>query len=88
MSRTKTDRIREFMTTVLQDDIVDLRGIGVKEAAINLGLGFLMILVTVLHFALNIWQFFVSLLLVGYDGIAWILEKILPKAVKEREVPK
>jgi len=85
MTKTKIGRIREFIGICLQDDIIDLREIGVKEAAINLGQGFLMILVTILHFALNIWQFVVSLLLVGYDGIAWVLGKILPRAVKERE---
>jgi len=75
---TKTERLREFIGIVLQDDITDLRGIPVKEATINLGLGLLMVLVTILHFALNIWQFVVSLLLVGYDLIAKGLAKIMP----------
>lgn len=75
---TKTERLREFIGIVLQDDITDLRGIPVKESTINLGLGLLMVLVTVLHFALNIWQFVVSLLLVGYDLVAKGLAKIMP----------
>jgi hypothetical protein len=75
---TKTERIREFVGIVLQEDIIDLRGIPVKEATINLGLGLLMVLVTLLHFILNIWQFVVSLLLVSYDLIARGLAKVMP----------
>ena len=75
---TKTQRIKEFVGIVLHDDITDLRGIPVKEATINLGLGLLMVLVTILHFALNIWQLVVALLLVGYDLIARGLTKIMP----------
>jgi len=82
----KIERIREFIIIVLQDDFIDLGGIPVKETAINLGLGLLMILVTILHFTLAIWQFVVSLLLVGYDGVPLALGKIPPKAVKENKV--
>ena len=82
---TKTERLREFIGIVLQDDTNDLRGLAIKESTINLGLGLLMVLVTILHFALNIWQFVVSLLLVGYDLIAKGLVKIMP-APKESGV--
>ncbi len=75
---TKTERLREFIIICLNDDITDLRGLPVKETTINLGLGLLMVLVTILHFALNIWQFVVSLLLVGYDLITKGLVKIMP----------
>lgn len=84
---TKTERLREFIGICLNDDITDLRGLPVRETSINLGLGFLMVLVTVLHFALNIWQFVVSLLLVGYDLIAKGLVKIMPAPKKAETEP-
>lgn len=83
-----TERLREFISICLQDDITDLRGLPVKETAINLGLGLLMVLVSILHFALNIWQFVVSLLLVGYDLVARDLAKIMPApkmSIKEQK---
>lgn len=85
---TKTERLREFIGIVLEDDITDLRGLPLKETTINLGLGLLMVLVTILHFALNIWQFVVSLLLVGYDLIARGLAKIMPTPKVAKEATK
>ena len=74
----KTEEIKEFIRIVLKEDINDLRGLPIKETTINLGLSTLMVLVTALHLALAIWQFVVSLLLVGYDLITKGLVKIMP----------
>ena len=80
----KTERLKEFVGMCLKEDIHDLRGLPVKETSANLGLGILMVLVTALNLALNIWQFVTSLLLVGYDGLTWVLVRIMPalKAAK------
>ena len=74
----KTQRLKDFIGICLREDINDARGIPVKEASINLGLGVLMILVTALHLALSCWQWIVSLLLVGYDFTVKGLIKIMP----------
>ncbi len=81
----KTERLRQFLAICLKEDIIDARGIPIKEATINLGLSVLMVLVTALHLALTCWQFVVSLLLLGYDAIVKGLVKIMP-APKMKEV--
>ena len=80
----KTQRLKQFVSIVLQEDISDARDIEVKESSINLGLSVLMLLVTVIHLALSVWQFVVSLLLVGHDLIAKVLVKIMPSP-KDKE---
>ena len=75
----KTQRTKEFIRLTLEEETVeDLRGIPVKEAAANFGLGILMTFVVVLHLALTAWQLAVSFLLLGYDLIVKGLAKVLP----------
>ena len=85
----KTQRLKQFLGIVLQEDISDARDIKAKESTINPGLSVLMVLVTALHLVLSCWQFVVSLLLVGHDLIAKGLSTILPgpkdkEAIKEQ----
>lgn len=75
----KTQRIKEFVRITLEEETIeDLRGVSVKEAGLNFGLGLLMGLPVVLHLALTVWQLAVSFLLLGYDLITKGLAKILP----------
>ena len=74
----KTQRLKQFLGIVLQEDTSDARDIKAKESTINLGLSVLMVLVAALHLVLSVWQFVVSLLLVGHDLIAKGLSEILP----------
>lgn len=83
----KVRHFKEFVRVSLEPDEVDLRGLTVKETSLTVGLSVLMILVSVFHLVLCLWQFAVSLLLVGYDGIVWVLQKVLPKSSSSDDWP-
>ena len=75
----KTQRTKEFIRLTLEEETVkDLRGIPVKEAAVNFGLAILMVFATALHLGLTACQVGIAFLLLGYDLITKGLAKILP----------
>ena len=75
----KTERLKEATRIILEADVVDLRGLPVKEGAANLGLGVLLVLIVALNLALSMWQCAVSLLIFGYDLTAKGLAKFMGK---------
>ena len=79
----KTERLKEFLAIFQKENILSLKGWPIKEAAINLGLYTLMLLVTVLYVALGICQVAVSLVQGACDLIAKGLAKIMPAPKEE-----
>lgn len=75
---TKLQRIKELARIILEPDSNDLRDMPVKESVANIGTGILVMLIIATHLILSLWQFAVSILLVGYDLVIKMLVKAMP----------
>lgn len=75
---TKTEKLRQFMDSCLQDDIDSLQGFPIKETSINLGMGILMLLMAALHLISTICQFAFSLVAAISELFVKGLVKIMP----------
>lgn len=74
-----TQRLREYVAVSLEPDSADLRKVSIKDAALNLGLSMVMVVVSGLHVVLASCQFVVRVMLAGYDVIAKGVTRAIPE---------
>jgi len=84
---TKAERLRQIMDVCLKEDIENLKGFPLRETSVNLGIGFLFLLMAVLHLLHTICQFGFSLVAAISDLLVKGLVKIMPapKMAKEAD---